>query len=95
MMKKRAKGNQMDWDKAIKIMAGEYPADITDKDERSDLKTKARLAVYEDVCSLVDHRGGEDDDGGLYDWLASGSYEGNETASSIAAEWDELCEQEL
>ena len=26
----------------------------------------------------------------LYDWLWSGSYDGDETPESIAAEWDEL-----
>lgn len=45
---------------------------------------EARHIVTRDILAVV---GGRDDDGSLGDWIANGSFNGSETAESLAAEW--------
>jgi hypothetical protein len=48
--------------------------------------------IVEPLCKTSTGSTGTDEDTSLYDWLYNGDYTGNETAESIAAEWDSLNE---
>jgi len=74
----------MDFHEAITILAqgrGVDPA--IEWDAQID---QARTVVTRAVLAVV---GGRDDDGRLGDWIAAGDYTGNETAESIAADWQD------